>query len=752
MRSATRAGAQARRPGSIVAQATDFSTKTDQSLWKDFDAVFEAAPEPTVDDAALDEMSMALDDDGATAPVVGTEDGMLSFEGTAGGMLDAMKAAGIQVPDAEQAAKKVANAPPAVMEPAACGDPSCTHDHDHSHSHDHGHGHGHEQSKKPQTERERRAAKKAAAAKEAEAMELERMKAEVQHLRLMLLSQSMGVGGGGTDANAPPAPPAELPKVPPHPFDHDHDHGHNHAMGASEADRSAYGTPYASSTEQIEAAAAAAEVANTVANKGIRQRGLGSKVKEGPSSTSLPVKMVAAMGAATCGPWRKSLKVEIGKGVDSAGEGRASGQGEGISEPHCWLSEARAGWCERHGWGDLVSEGILPCWVCASAVAALERADCDQAAAAALVEAVVANNSEHAAFVWAEEFATSHPDPNPDPTTDGGDDGGASAPPLVSEPPIEVEGVQYAGAEQYFQLQKSKTTPEYRQAAAALANATAEEALAVSRTFAVRDGWGDMKLEVMRRAVRAKVLQSPALRELLLSTEGYPLVCFKQTDAFWGTGKKGTGKNHLGKLLTDVRAELLAAREVAAGARAAGEDGPVFAARYATNTEVGAVDVSGGGGGVLKMKMVVGDGAGLGGDAVSKGGCGATVHYTGRLDGPQGPVFDCSRTKGRPFSFLLGTGAVIEGWDRGVATMEAGERAILTIKGDYGYGVRGHPPKIPPSATLCFDVEVVSFTRAGAEQLGQGQGQEGAACCGGGGGGGHDHAHEHEHGHGNGCC
>ena len=77
-----------------------------------------------------------------------------------------------------------------------------------------------------------------------------------------------------------------------------------------------------------------------------------------------------------------------------------------------------------------------------------------------------------AAFVWAEEFATSHTDPNPtpDPTTDGGGDGGASAPPLVSEPSIEIEGARYAGAEQYFQLQKSKTTPEYRQAAVALAS------------------------------------------------------------------------------------------------------------------------------------------------------------------------------------------------------------------------------------------------------------------------------------------
>ena len=334
---------------------------------------------------------------------------MLSFEGTAGGMLDAMKAAGIQVPDAEQAAKKVASAPPAVVEAAACGDPSCTHDHDHSHGHGHGHGHDHghahghgSENKKPQTEKERRAAKKAAAAAEAEAAELERMKAEVQHLRLMLLSQSMGGGAAGPDAsasNAPPAPapPAELPKVPPHPFDHDH--GHGHAMGASEADHptDAYGTRHASTAEQIEAAAAAAEVASTAAKKGIRQRGLGAKKKqEGPSPTPPPIKTAAAMGTAACGPWRKSLKGEIGKGVESAGAGAASGQGEGISEPHCWLSEARAGWCERHGWGDLVAEGILPCWVRASAVAALERADSDQAAATALVEAVVSNNSKHA--------------------------------------------------------------------------------------------------------------------------------------------------------------------------------------------------------------------------------------------------------------------------------------------------------------------------------------------------------------------
>jgi len=81
------------------------------------------------------------------------------------------------------------------------------------------------------------------------------------------------------------------------------------------------------------------------------------------------------------------------------------------------------------------------------------------------------------------------------------------------------------------------------------------------------------------------------------------------------------------------------------------------------------------------------------------------VHYTGWLtDGKQ---FDSS-VGGDPFSFRLGAGEVIEGWDRGVAGMKVGGKRKLTIPPGLGYGRRGAPPVIPPDATLVFEVELLS--------------------------------------------
>lgn len=82
-----------------------------------------------------------------------------------------------------------------------------------------------------------------------------------------------------------------------------------------------------------------------------------------------------------------------------------------------------------------------------------------------------------------------------------------------------------------------------------------------------------------------------------------------------------------------------------------------------------------------------------------------TVHYTGWLT--DGSRFDSSRTSGRPFTFNIGAGMVIQGWDVGVATMKIGGKRRLIIPSTMGYGAGGYPPVIPPAATLIFDVELL---------------------------------------------
>ena len=89
-----------------------------------------------------------------------------------------------------------------------------------------------------------------------------------------------------------------------------------------------------------------------------------------------------------------------------------------------------------------------------------------------------------------------------------------------------------------------------------------------------------------------------------------------------------------------------------------------------------------------------------------------SVHYTGwlhdpNLSGGKGAKFDSSKDRGQPFSFPLGAGHVIGGWDEGVQGMRVGGTRLLLIPPQLGYGARGAGGVIPPNATLVFEVDLL---------------------------------------------
>jgi FKBP-type peptidyl-prolyl cis-trans isomerase FkpA len=106
--------------------------------------------------------------------------------------------------------------------------------------------------------------------------------------------------------------------------------------------------------------------------------------------------------------------------------------------------------------------------------------------------------------------------------------------------------------------------------------------------------------------------------------------------------------------------------------------------------------------------VVNGDGA------TAEAGQTVIVHYTGWLYDPnqpdnKGEKFDSSVDRGEPFSFPLGAGRVIRGWDEGFAGMQIGGKRILIIPPDMGYGARGAGDAIPPNATLMFEVDLLGI-------------------------------------------
>ena len=92
----------------------------------------------------------------------------------------------------------------------------------------------------------------------------------------------------------------------------------------------------------------------------------------------------------------------------------------------------------------------------------------------------------------------------------------------------------------------------------------------------------------------------------------------------------------------------------------------------------------------------------------AKAGDAVTVHYAG-VTFSTGEEFDASWSGGQPYSFPLGAGRVIPGWDRGLVGMKEGGRRMLTIPPEMAYGAQGFPPAIGPNETLVFVVDMVSI-------------------------------------------
>ena len=153
---------------------------------------------------------------------------------------------------------------------------------------------------------------------------------------------------------------------------------------------------------------------------------------------------------------------------------------------------------------------------------------------------------------------------------------------------------------------------------------------------------------------------------------------------------------------TPLRSALLVALSavVALGSSACGKDGDNSEAREKPTVSVPSGDPPTA---LQKTDLIVGDGA----EAVA--GKKVTVHYVGVSFATQ-KQFDASWDRGQPFSFVLGQGGVIQGWDEGVPGMKVGGRRQLVIPAELAYGAAGSAPVIGPNETLVFVVDLLSVS------------------------------------------
>lgn len=213
--------------------------------------------------------------------------------------------------------------------------------------------------------------------------------------------------------------------------------------------------------------------------------------------------------------------------------------------------------------------------------------------------------------------------------------------------------------------------------------------LSIARRFGVDEG-------KVSTAILTKKYQSEIDTDDKLGTS----VGVSGTPTFFINGRQLVGaqaypafKDIIDEEITSAKAELA--------------KGTAQASLYDTMTSRGSIPragsgpVAAGGASVTIVDTLVGTGA------TAKNGDKLTVHYTGTLAG--GTKFDSSRDTGKPFEFTLGSGMVIKGWDQGLVGMRVGGRRTITIPPELGYGSRGAPPKIPPDATLTFDIELISL-------------------------------------------